>query len=346
MYPKSSYLVLIVACHLLMLVTLSKGAPHPATASETASNAKKCDYTRGRWLSTSAIPGYQPPYPDACIASLKCPQPLPGQKRPAAYAWLPDPPCSPQHWRKQSNQLLTMYRDSTMAFIGDSFNSAVVESLKCILAQASPYQAETIKIGQLKYSCLRFIKYNMTVMSISSGYLVNNPAYSGSNVTYPNPRWTVVLPRTRAAVFTAGHWFFHEKQPPPLDRLRSAFALTRNHLQSTNYSGRALALSFSPLHVTKACSVAKAPLPASSSPAAIANVTVSNAIPALRAQKWVLRGSRLRLVDVTTMSRFRVDAHLRRKSEHERMDCSHWCLPGVPDSWNQILISHLLGQQD
>ncbi|GJP32181.1 hypothetical protein CLOM_g16778 [Closterium sp. NIES-68] len=345
MYPKSSYLVLIVACHLLMLVTLSKGAPHPATASETASNAKKCDYTRGRWLSTSAIPGYQPPYPDACIASLKCPQPLPGQKRPAAYAWLPDPPCSPQHWRKQSNQLLTMYRDSTMAFIGDSFNSAVVESLKCILAQASPYQAETIKIGQLKYSCLRFIKFNLTVMSISSGYLVNNPAYSGSNVTYPNPRWTVVLPRTEqpSSLRAIGsstrsnphHWIDSD---PPLP--------SRATTSSPPTTARALALSFSPLHVTKACSVAKAPLPASSSPAAIANVTVSNAIPALRAQKWVLRGSRLRLVDVTTMSRFRVDAHLRRKSEHERMDCSHWCLPGVPDSWNQILISHLLGQQD
>jgi hypothetical protein len=23
-------------------------------------------------------------------------------------------------------------------------------------------------------------------------------------------------------------------------------------------------------------------------------------------------------------------------------DCSHWCLPGIPDSWNELLYSTLL----
>ncbi|CAI5998123.1 unnamed protein product [Closterium sp. NIES-64] len=172
----------------------------------------------------------------------------------------------------------------------------------------------------------------------------HGPCQSHSNQTYPSPRWTTVLPRTRAAIFTAGHWFFHEKRPPPLDRMWSAFALTRDHLLSSNYTGLALALSFSPVHTNKSCAAATAPLAASTPAAALANVTAKSTIPARRAQRRVLRGSRLRLVDVTQMSRFRPDAHIRGNTGHEKLDCSHWCLPGVPDTWSNLVISHLLGQ--
>jgi len=31
-----------------------------------------------------------------------------------------------------------------------------------------------------------------------------------------------------------------------------------------------------------------------------------------------------------------------RKSPLRYQDCSHWCLPGVPDIWNEILYAELL----
>ncbi|KAJ7009506.1 10-formyltetrahydrofolate synthetase [Populus alba x Populus x berolinensis] len=57
-------------------------------------------------------------------------------------------------------------------------------------------------------------------------------------------------------------------------------------------------------------------------------------------------------LNVTRMTNFRRDAHPsvyreQNTTEEERsssrvQDCSHWCLPGVPDSWNEIVYSHML----
>ncbi|XP_050215749.1 protein trichome birefringence-like 1 isoform X2 [Mercurialis annua] len=58
-------------------------------------------------------------------------------------------------------------------------------------------------------------------------------------------------------------------------------------------------------------------------------------------------------LNVTRMTNFRKDAHPSffreinsseedKKSGVRIQDCSHWCLPGVPDMWNQIIYAQLL----
>ncbi|RWW57518.1 hypothetical protein BHE74_00035687 [Ensete ventricosum] len=49
------------------------------------------------------------------------------------------------------------------------------------------------------------------------------------------------------------------------------------------------------------------------------------------------------LLDITLLSQLRKDAHPSAYSgDHAGMDCSHWCLSGLPDTWNQILYAALL----
>ncbi|URE19322.1 hypothetical protein MUK42_36705 [Musa troglodytarum] len=49
------------------------------------------------------------------------------------------------------------------------------------------------------------------------------------------------------------------------------------------------------------------------------------------------------LLDITLLSQLRRDAHPSAYSgDHPGMDCSHWCLAGLPDTWNQILYAELL----
>lgn len=61
-------------------------------------------------------------------------------------------------------------------------------------------------------------------------------------------------------------------------------------------------------------------------------------------------------LNITRLTDYRKDAHpsIYRKqhlSEEERrsperyQDCSHWCLPGVPDSWNELVYAQLLIRQ-
>lgn len=48
------------------------------------------------------------------------------------------------------------------------------------------------------------------------------------------------------------------------------------------------------------------------------------------------------LLDITTLSQLRKDAHPSAYSgDHSGVDCSHWCLPGLPDTWNQLLYAAL-----
>ncbi|OIW11285.1 hypothetical protein TanjilG_28376 [Lupinus angustifolius] len=61
----------------------------------------------------------------------------------------------------------------------------------------------------------------------------------------------------------------------------------------------------------------------------------------------------LDLLNVTEMSLRRKDGHAsiyyvgpNRTAAMTRQDCSHWCLPGVPDSWNEILYALLLKRGD
>ena len=47
------------------------------------------------------------------------------------------------------------------------------------------------------------------------------------------------------------------------------------------------------------------------------------------------------LLDVTTLSQLRKDAHPSSYSD-SGVDCSHWCVPGLPDTWNQLMYASFL----
>jgi hypothetical protein len=61
-------------------------------------------------------------------------------------------------------------------------------------------------------------------------------------------------------------------------------------------------------------------------------------------------------LNITRMTDYRKEAHpsayrKQKVTEEERQspelyqDCSHWCLPGVPDSWNELLYAQILLKQ-
>lgn len=72
----------------------------------------------------------------------------------------------------------------------------------------------------------------------------------------------------------------------------------------------------------------------------------------------VLKGLKINvtLLNITQLSEYRKEAHTsvfterkgklltkEQKADPKRFaDCIHWCLPGVPDAWNEILYAYLL----
>lgn len=69
--------------------------------------------------------------------------------------------------------------------------------------------------------------------------------------------------------------------------------------------------------------------------------------PAELVVEKVLRGMSkpVYLLNVTVLSQLRKDGHPSfyggHGHKHSAMDCSHWCLAGVPDTWNQLLYAAL-----
>lgn len=93
--------------------------------------------------------------------------------------------------------------------------------------------------------------------------------------------------------------------------------------------------------------------------APIKNVTyLTEYPPKMKVLERVLRGMKTKVsyLNVTRMTDFRKDGHpsiyrKQKPSVEEKkkplmyQDCSHWCLPGVPDAWNEILYAKILVQQ-
>ena len=43
------------------------------------------------------------------------------------------------------------------------------------------------------------------------------------------------------------------------------------------------------------------------------------------------------LLNITTLSQLRKDAHPSSYNKFKGMDCTHWCVAGLTDTWNQLL---------
>lgn len=57
-----------------------------------------------------------------------------------------------------------------------------------------------------------------------------------------------------------------------------------------------------------------------------------------------VRGTKVKLLDITGPSQVRDEGHISRfsiKGTSAVRDCLHWCLPGVPDTWNEILAAQI-----
>ncbi|XP_027340168.1 protein trichome birefringence-like 14 [Abrus precatorius] len=57
-----------------------------------------------------------------------------------------------------------------------------------------------------------------------------------------------------------------------------------------------------------------------------------------------LKGTKIKILDITALSQLRDEAHMSRytiRGTLNNSDCLHWCLPGIPDTWNELLVAQI-----
>ncbi|GAU39134.1 hypothetical protein TSUD_23130 [Trifolium subterraneum] len=75
------------------------------------------------------------------------------------------------------------------------------------------------------------------------------------------------------------------------------------------------------------------------------NIFISDAVKEMQYGSW-----KVNFLNITYLSEMRKDGHPSKYRElgtppDAPQDCSHWCLPGVPDTWNTLIYAQLLSKK-
>ncbi|XP_016480403.1 protein trichome birefringence-like 6 [Nicotiana tabacum] len=340
---------------------------------KVVNNKKVCDITKGKWVFDESYPLYTNascPYIDegfSCESNGRL------DKHYMKWRWQPQD-CD--ILRFNSTQMLELIRGKRLVFVGDSINRNQWESMLCLLMGAvkdprKVYETRGRRITKEKGNyCFKFVDYQCTVEYYVTHFLVHEgKARIGSRrvqtlridtIDKSSSRWR----GADVLVFNTAHWWSHHKTKagknyyqernqvhPRLD-VSTAFekALTTwaswvdRHVNPTKT--QVFFRSSAPSHFSGGqwntgghCREASQPLPETyNGEYPEKNMLVEQIIGKMKTPVTFL--------NITGLSDYRVDAHPsiygRKPGSCSRVqDCSHWCLPGVPDTWNEILYTHL-----
>ncbi|KAI4319367.1 hypothetical protein MLD38_032971 [Melastoma candidum] len=348
---------------------------------EAVKESGRCDLMNGSWVYDEGYPLYTNatcPYIDE---GFDCDG---NGRKDKSYMKLRWRPHTCEMPRFNATSMLQMMRGKRVVFVGDSINRNQWESLLCMLLggvkdRSRVYETRGRKITKEKgnYS-FRFVDYMCTVEFYVSHFLVHEgkvrigqkrvQTLRIDKIDHGSSRWR----GADIVVFNTGSWWSHYKTKaginyyqegsmvhPRLDvstAFRKALITWASWVDSriNPRKTRVFFRSISPSHFRGGqwnsgghCGEATQPLDLPPSE----EFHEKNAII-----RDVIRRMRVpvEFLDITSLSEYRIDGHpsiyggggkSKRRQSSAIQDCSHWCLPGVPDTWNELLYVHLLGSR-
>ncbi|KAJ9177798.1 hypothetical protein P3X46_012970 [Hevea brasiliensis] len=270
--------------------------------------------------------------------------------------------------------ILTLFQNKRIVFVGDSMSRSQWESLICLLMtgvedKKSVYEVNRNKITKrIRYLSARFNSFNFTIEFFRSVFLVQHawmPRHAPKRV-----RSTLRLDKmddissewvnSDVLIFNTGHWWVPGKLfetgcyfqvgnalklgmsiPAAFRMALDTWALWVQNTIDTNRT-RVFFRTFEPSHWSdqthRFCNVTRHPM---SETEGTDRSLFSDATWEVVKKMTVP----VTILHITAMSAFRSDAHVGKWNDNLSIaDCSHWCLPGVPDMWNEILLYFLLYQ--
>ncbi|CAN1277492.1 Protein trichome birefringence-like 8 [Linum perenne] len=239
--------------------------------------------------------------------------------------------------RFNATDLLERARNGRIVFAGDSIGRNQWESLLCMLAQgvsniSTIYEVNGNPITKHRgFLVMRFSDYNLTVEYYRLPFLVffgrpqvGSPPEVKMGIQVDQLHWfSKSWVGADVIVFNTGHWWNEYKTT-------NIFLLEFIRNGTWNGGGRC-DLDFQPETNPKLLE-----------PESKTNRPVSEVITQMRRTN-----KKVQYLNITHLTEYRFDGHPSRYREpgtppDAPQDCSHWCLPGVPDVWNEILYAHLV----
>ncbi|KAL8130066.1 hypothetical protein V2J09_019221 [Rumex salicifolius] len=331
---------------------------HNASASTNRALYSKrsgvCNPFNGKWVLDSSYPLYQSsncPFIDPEFDCQKYGRP---DSLYLKYRWQPFDCDLP---RFNGLYFLKKWRGKKIMFVGDSLSSNQWESLACMIHSWVPNAKTTLVRTQL-LSSLTFEDYQVTLLLYRATFLVDLVNEKGlGTVLKLDSIHGLEWEGMDMLIFNSWHWWTHTGRSQPWDYIQDGDKIYKDMNRMIAYykalttwarwvdrnvdplKTKVFFLGISASHFTgsdwnepwKSCKGQTEPYWGAKYPAGTPAVWAVVQRVMRRMKKPVY------WIDVTSLSQLRKDGHPSAYSGlHPGTDCSHWCLPGVPDTWNLL----------
>ncbi|KAK4492427.1 hypothetical protein RD792_003232 [Penstemon davidsonii] len=336
----------------------------------------KCDIFDGKWLKDDSPPLYEPGSCPCIDEPFDCYQNGRTDNAYQKFRWQPNHCNIP---RMDGQKMLKFFKRKRIVYVGDSLNRNMWESMVCLLRNSVKDKSRVFEAsGRIEfkkegtYSFL-FPDYNLSVEYIRSAFLVQEWEVLGANGTKKETLRLDLVDNSfdtykdaDVLVFNTGHWkgYYQEgnhvhSKMDVIEAFHKAMNTWTKWIEDNINPMKTFVFfrGYSLSHFSEGewdsggkCDTNE---PITNEKDLVQLDQLHPPIPQMLEKLLAKIKTPIFYLNVTRMTNYRNDAHpsIYRKPNMSldekrtflrHQDCSHWCLPGVPDTWNQLLFAKLL----